>query len=120
MISGTSGTKSRTAIVSEDRPAGGQDERHERGAVRVAVRAVERVAPGEPAEQPDARRARTTPTTTAIASVWAVSTNWGMIGGQACEPGFAFVTPTKPQSGRSRTQKIAGPRIATRGASGGP
>ena len=40
-----------------------------------------------------------------------------MIGGQACDPGFASSTPTNPHSGRSRIQKSAGPRIATAAAS---
>ena len=57
-----------------------------------------------------------TPTIAASAAVWVVSRNWGMIGGQACDPGLALSTPTNPHRGRSRIQKVAGPTIATAAA----
>ena len=42
-------------------------------------------------------------------AVWAVRTNSGMSGGQACESGTARSTPTKAHSGRSNSQSSAGP-----------
>ena len=48
-----------------------------------------------------------------IAAVWAVTTRFGMIGGQAAESGTARSTPTKPHNGRASSHRIAGPMIAT-------
>ena len=51
----------------------------------------------------------TTTTTSVIAAVWAVTTKFGMIGGQAAESGTARSTPTKPHNGRASSHRIAGP-----------
>ena len=92
----------------EDRPAGDRGQPRAAPCRRRSPDQVRRHDPVDERDDRDEHRRR------AIAARLGGEDEFGMIGGQACESGTARSTPTKPHSGRSSSQRIAGPRIATR------